>query len=71
MPFHKLIEHPWGQRVIRFYDPDGYIIEAAEKPDDVIARFVTQGLSPKGTADRMGIPLDFVISSLTGQNEKL
>ena len=63
---HKLHEHPWGQRVIRFYDPDGHIIEAAEKLDAVIARFVAQGLSPKETADRMGIPLDFVVSSLNG-----
>ena len=61
---HKLHEHPWGQRGVRFYDPDGHIIEAAEKLDAVIARFVAQGLSPEKTADRMGIPLDFVVSSL-------
>ena len=61
---HKLHEHPWGQRVVRFYDPDGHIIEAAEKLDAVIARFVAQGLSPEETADRMGIPFDFVVSSL-------
>ena len=63
---HKLHEQPWGQRVVRFYDPDGHIIEAAEKLDAVIARFVTQGLSPEETADRMGVPLDFVVSSLNG-----
>ena len=63
---HKLHEHPWGQRVIHFYDTDGHIIEAAEKLDAVIARFVAQELSPKETADRMGIPLDFVVSSLNG-----
>ena len=63
---HKLHEHPWGQRVIRFYDLDGHIIEAAEKLDAVIARFAAQGLSPKETADRMGIPLDFVVSCLNG-----
>ena len=63
---HKLHEHPWGQRVVRFYDPDGHIIEAAEKLDAVIARFVAQGLSPEETAGRMGIPLDFVVSSLNG-----
>ena len=61
---HELHEHPWGQRVIRFYDLDGHIIEAAEKLDAVIARFVAQGLSPQETADRMGIPIDFVVSSL-------
>ena len=51
-------------RDVRFYDPDGHIIEAAEKLDAVIARFVAQGLSPEETADRMGIPFDFVVSSL-------
>ena len=65
---HKLHEHPWGQRVIRFYDPDGHIIEAAEKLDAVIARFVAQGLSLEQTAARMGIPLDFIVSSLHGAN---
>ena len=63
---HKLHEHPWGQRVVRFYDLDGHIIEAAEKLDVVIARFVAQGLSPEETAERMGIPFDFVVSSLNG-----
>lgn len=63
---HKLHEQPWGQRVVRFYDPDGHIIEAAEKLDAVIARFAAQRLSPEETADRMGIPLDFVVSSLNG-----
>ncbi|MDR0854077.1 MAG: hypothetical protein LBN34_06890, partial [Clostridiales Family XIII bacterium] len=24
---HPLVEHSWGQRVVRFYDPDGHIIE--------------------------------------------
>lgn len=61
---HKLHEYPWGQRIVRFYDPDGHIIEAAEKLDAVIARFVAQGLSPEETVNRMGIPLDFVVSSL-------
>lgn len=49
-----------------FYDPNGHIIEAAEKLNAVIARFMAQGLSPEETADRMGIPLDFVVSSLNG-----
>ena len=61
---HRLHEHPWGQRVVRFYDLDGHIIEAAEKLDSVIERFAAQGLSPAETADRMGIPLDFIAASL-------
>ena len=25
-----LTEHSWGQRVVRFYDPDGHVIEVCE-----------------------------------------
>ena len=27
---HPLARQPWGQRVVRFYDPDGHIIEVGE-----------------------------------------
>ena len=61
---HELYEHRWGQRVIRFYDPDKHIIEVGEKLDAVVLRFIEQGLSPEQTALRMDIPLDFVLSCL-------
>lgn len=61
---HELFEHRWGQRVVRFYDPDKHIIEVGEKMDAVILRFIEQGLSPRETAVRMDIPLDFVLSCL-------
>ena len=64
---HMLFEHPWGQRVIRFYDPDGYVIEVGEKLDSVILRFMKQGLSVEETATRMDVPLDFVRSCLNKQ----
>ena len=61
---HALFEHRWGQRVIRFYDPDKHIIEVGETLGTVVHRFVGSGLSPEETADRMDIPLDFVLSCL-------
>lgn len=61
---HELHEHPWGQRVIRFYDLDKHIIEVAEKLETVIFRFIKQGLSAEETAARMNIPVDFVKSCL-------
>ena len=64
---HTLFEHPWGQRVIRFYDPDGHVIEVGEKMDAVIRRFMNQGLSVEETATRMDVPLDFVQSCLHEQ----
>ena len=59
---HPLFEHRWGQRVVRFYDPDGHIIEVAEKLEAVVSRFMGQGLSAEETADRMDIPVDFVLA---------
>lgn len=63
---HRLHEHPWGQRVIRFYDPDGHMIEAAERLDTVIRRFAAQGLTPPQTAEWMGVPVEFVVGVLNG-----
>lgn len=61
---HELFEHRWGQRVVRFYDPDKHIIEVGEKLDAVIARFMEQGLSAEETAVRMDIPVDFITACL-------
>ena len=38
-----VIEHSWGQRVIRFYDLDGHIIEVGEDMKMVIKRFPFEG----------------------------
>ena len=61
---HPLFEHRWGQRVVRFYDPDKHIIEVGEKLDTVILRYMEQGLSAEETAARMDIPFDFVRACL-------
>ena len=61
---HPLFEHRWGQRVVRFYDPDKHIIEVGEKLDAVILRFMENGLSAEETAARMDIPVDFVRACL-------
>lgn len=57
---HPLKEHAWGQRVVRFYDPDGHMIEVGESMKKVIKRFLNQGLTHEEIAKRMGIPLDYI-----------
>lgn len=57
---HKEKEFPWGQRVIRFYDPDSHIVEVGESMESVVKRFIKQGLSVEETAVRTQHPLDFV-----------
>lgn len=37
---HPVMEHTWGQRVIRFYDPDYHIIEVGENMKVVCRRFL-------------------------------
>ncbi len=57
---HGLNEQPWGQRVIRFYDPDKHIIEVGESMASVARRFLSQGLTVEETARRTSMPVEFV-----------
>lgn len=57
---HRLQEHAWGQRVIRFYDLDGHIIEVGEALTVVVQRFLREGLTAEQTAVRMGISRESV-----------
>ena len=61
---HPLFEHRWGQRVVRFYDPDGHVIEVGERLDVVVRRFFEGGLSVIETAERMDVPIGMVLSTL-------
>jgi uncharacterized glyoxalase superfamily protein PhnB len=57
---HGLKEQPWGQRVIRFYDPDKHIIEVGEPMESVVKRFLSKGLSIEETSKRTLMPEEFV-----------
>jgi Predicted enzyme related to lactoylglutathione lyase len=57
---HKIREQPWGQRVMRFYDPDGYIIEVGEPLELVVKRFAQQGFSTEEVSQKSSMPLEFV-----------
>ncbi|GLB29693.1 glyoxalase [Lacrimispora amygdalina] len=59
---HKAKEYPWGQRVIRFYDYDKFIVEVAESMASVAKRFLAQGLSIEETAKKTMFPVEFVKS---------
>jgi len=57
---HPVKEHAWGQRVVRFYDPDGHIIEVGENMKVVCRRFLASGMTPEQAAERMDVPLEYV-----------
>ncbi|MDS1003815.1 glyoxalase [Clostridium sporogenes] len=52
-----IIEHSWGQRVVRFYDLDEHIIEVGESMKDVINRFISSGLSMEEISKKMDVSL--------------
>lgn len=61
---HPVIEHSWGQRVIRLYDPDRHIIEVGENMAAVCRSFLESGMTPQETAERMDVPLSYVEDAL-------
>ena len=57
---HPPLEHRWGQRVVRLYDPDGHIIEVGENIKTVCRRFLDSGMTVEETAQRMDVPEKFI-----------
>ena len=57
----EVIEHSWGQRVIRFYDLDSHIIEVGEDMKMVIKRFLDSGM----TMEEISVRMDVSIEDLT------
>lgn len=57
---HEIREYPWGQRVFRFFDPDGHIVELSEPMDYVAARFLLSGMTAEETAARTQFPLEII-----------
>jgi len=57
---HPLAEHRWGQRVVRFRDPDGHILEVGEEMSVVARRFRDSGMTDEQVAARMDVPPDYV-----------
>ena len=47
---NPFMEHSWGQRVVRIYDPDGHMIEVGESMEYVAKRFLKDGMSVEETA---------------------
>ncbi len=57
---HRLREQPWGQRVIRIFDPDGHIVEIGETMNSVVIRLNTRGLSRDEIVEKSSMPAEFV-----------
>lgn len=57
---HHPKKHPWQQRVVRLYDPDGHIMEVGESMGYLAKRYLREGLSVRETAALIQHPEEFV-----------
>lgn len=56
----EVIEHSWGQRVIRFYDLDGHIVEVGENMKMVLKRFLASSM----TMEEISVKMDASVEDL-------
>ncbi|HWP80037.1 MAG TPA: VOC family protein [Candidatus Acidoferrum sp.] len=57
---HPPAQHAWGQRAVRFYDPDGHMIEVGENITAVARRFREGGMTVPEVAARMDVREEYV-----------
>lgn len=61
---HDIMEHTWGQRVIRFYDLNNHLIEVGESMKSVVQRFLSQDMTMEAIAERMDVKVSDVKTML-------
>ncbi len=61
---HEIHEEPWGQRTIRFFDPDKHLLEIGEPLPIFIKNMFKRGLSAKQITEKSGVPIATVESFL-------
>ena len=57
---HGIAEETWGQRTLRFYDPDSNIVELGESMPCFCRRLHAQGLDMEAVARKTGIEIHTV-----------
>lgn len=62
---HPIHTEPWGQRTIRFFDPDSHLIEIGEPLEVFVMNMSKQGLSPEQISTQSGIPIETVKNLLS------
>jgi lactoylglutathione lyase len=63
--FTELAETAWGQRALRFFDPDGHVIEVAESMEAVVKRMLATGETAEKVSQKSMMPLSFVQACAT------
>jgi catechol 2,3-dioxygenase-like lactoylglutathione lyase family enzyme len=62
-----VVEHSWGQRVVRFYDLDGHIVEVGEDMKMVIQRFLASGMTMEEVSAKMDVSIPDLATLLNNE----
>lgn len=57
---HPIKEQSFGQRIIRFYDPDGHIIAVEESMKKALIHSFNQGLSLEDLSRIFDLPVEYI-----------
>ncbi len=67
---HQIVEQPWRQRVMRFYDYDKNIIEVGEPMEFVAFRLFKENNSIENISKMISMPQEFVNEAIVKYNNK-
>jgi len=65
---HPLREQPWRQKVVRFHDPDGYMVEVGESLSALVRRLAGEGLTVEMIRDATGMTAEFISGILNSDH---
>ncbi len=57
---HALHEEPWGQRTIRFFDPDRHLVEIGETLETFVKRLHGENMTAEQVSEKTAIPIEIV-----------
>jgi catechol 2,3-dioxygenase-like lactoylglutathione lyase family enzyme len=61
---HEIKEEPWGQQTMRFFDPDGHLVEIGEPMEVFVRNMQKKGLTAKQITTKSGISIETINSVL-------
>jgi catechol 2,3-dioxygenase-like lactoylglutathione lyase family enzyme len=61
---HELREQPWGTLSMRFYDPDGHMLEVGEPMDVTARRLHRSGMTVEQIIQKTGLPREYILNAV-------
>jgi hypothetical protein len=61
-----LTEESWGQRTIRFFDPENNLIEVGESLEALVKRLHSSGMKLNDIEKKTSLPMDMITGFLNG-----